>query len=245
MSLMCAASRNFRPPNFTNGMLRRVSSISSGPEWLEVRNSTACCFSSVPDSRFSRMRLDDAAGLVGFVAHRDQPRLCARSSVGPEVLGETLLCQVDHAIGGGKDRLRRAVVAVERDDVGGRRELPGEVEDVAHGRGAERIDRLGVVADHGEAAVRPASAPAGSTTAAGWCPDIRRPAHDRIGCRCRRQAPDRSWSAPSTAAGRRNRARSGAAWPRHRLRTTLSAQSPIPRTTETRRPAPVRSASPH
>ena len=28
----------------------------------------------------------------------------------------------------------------------------GEVEDVANGRGAERIDRLGVVADHGEAA---------------------------------------------------------------------------------------------
>ena len=30
-SLICAASRNFRPPNFTNGMLRRVSSTSSGP----------------------------------------------------------------------------------------------------------------------------------------------------------------------------------------------------------------------
>ena len=56
MSLMCAASRNFRPPNLTNGMLRRVSSTSSGPLWLEVRNSTACCFSSVPDSRFSSTR---------------------------------------------------------------------------------------------------------------------------------------------------------------------------------------------
>ena len=30
-SLTCAASRNLRPPNLTNGMLRRVSSISSGP----------------------------------------------------------------------------------------------------------------------------------------------------------------------------------------------------------------------
>ena len=28
----------------------------------------------------------------------------------------------------------------------------GEIEDVAHGRGAERIDRLRIVADHGEAA---------------------------------------------------------------------------------------------
>ena len=31
MSLTWALSRNFRPPNFTNGMLRRVSSTSSGP----------------------------------------------------------------------------------------------------------------------------------------------------------------------------------------------------------------------
>ena len=30
-SLTCAASRNFRPPNLTKGILRRVSSISSGP----------------------------------------------------------------------------------------------------------------------------------------------------------------------------------------------------------------------
>jgi hypothetical protein len=28
-SFTCAASRNLRPPNFTNGMLRRASSISS------------------------------------------------------------------------------------------------------------------------------------------------------------------------------------------------------------------------
>ena len=31
-SLTCAASRNLRPPNFTNGMLRWASSTSSGPE---------------------------------------------------------------------------------------------------------------------------------------------------------------------------------------------------------------------
>ena len=41
MSLTWAASRNFRPPNFTKGILRRVSSISSGPLCEEVRNSTA------------------------------------------------------------------------------------------------------------------------------------------------------------------------------------------------------------
>ena len=62
------------------------------------------------------------------------------------------LGQIDHAVGGGEDGLRRAIVAVERDDAGRRRELAREIEDVAHGRRAERIDRLRVVADHGEAA---------------------------------------------------------------------------------------------
>ena len=80
---------------------------------------------------------------------------CGRSAeiaLGPEVLGEPLARQIDHAVGGGEDRLRRAIVAVERDDVGRRTEGAREVEDVAHGRGAERIDRLRVVADDGQAA---------------------------------------------------------------------------------------------
>lgn len=47
-SLICAASRNLRPPNLTKGILRRASSISSGPLWSEARNSTACCFSAMP-----------------------------------------------------------------------------------------------------------------------------------------------------------------------------------------------------
>jgi hypothetical protein len=34
-----AGSRNFSPPNLTNGIFRRVSSISIGPLWLDVRNS--------------------------------------------------------------------------------------------------------------------------------------------------------------------------------------------------------------
>ncbi len=48
--------------------------------------------------------------------------------------------------------LRRAVVAIERDDLGRRVEVLREVEDVAHVGGAERVDRLRVVADDGEAA---------------------------------------------------------------------------------------------
>ena len=52
-SFTCVLSRNFRPPNLTNGMLRRVSSSSSGAAWLEVRNSTAWRFSRRPCSRRS------------------------------------------------------------------------------------------------------------------------------------------------------------------------------------------------
>ena len=96
--------------------------------------------------------LDDAAGLVGLVAHRDKLRLGAGGPFGPEVLGEALLGQIDDAVGGGQDGLRRAVVAVERDDAGRRRELGREIEDVAHRGRPERVDRLRVVADHGEAA---------------------------------------------------------------------------------------------
>ncbi|CFO07522.1 Uncharacterised protein [Bordetella pertussis] len=51
MSLTWAASRKRRPPNFTNGMLRRVSSSSSAALWLEARNSAACDLSVAPPSR--------------------------------------------------------------------------------------------------------------------------------------------------------------------------------------------------
>ena len=95
---------------------------------------------------------DDVAGLVGLVADADEMRPLGRIAVGPKVLGEPLGREIDHAIGGRKDRLRRAIIAIERDDLGGRTELIGKVENVADSRGAERIDRLRVVADDGEAA---------------------------------------------------------------------------------------------
>ena len=52
-SLTCAVSRNFNPPNFTNGMLRRVSSSSTEVLWCEARNRTACCLRFIPSSRFA------------------------------------------------------------------------------------------------------------------------------------------------------------------------------------------------
>jgi hypothetical protein len=96
----------------------------------------------------------DVARLLALIAHADQLRPLGRGAIGPEVLGEALVGELDHCIRRRQDRLRRAVVALERRDVGGRREVSGEVEDVADRGGAERVDRLGVVADHGEAAAR-------------------------------------------------------------------------------------------
>ena len=110
----------------------------------------------------------------------------------------------------------------------------GKIQDVAHGRGAKRVDRLRVVADHGQPAPVGLERVAGSTPAAGWCPGIRRPARGRSARRCRRRATARPSSAPSTAAGRRNRARSAAAWPRRRRRTVRAAPPPSRRTRERR-----------
>jgi hypothetical protein len=94
----------------------------------------------------------DAARLLHLVGDRDEPRPLARCAPGPKVLGEALRRERDHGVGGGKDRLGRTVIAFERHHRGGLAELAGEFENVAHGGGAERIDRLGIVADHGEAA---------------------------------------------------------------------------------------------
>ena len=105
----------------------------------------------MPLSRCSSTFSADIARLLGFVAHAHELRPLGRGAVRPQVLGEALLGEIDDGIGRREDRLGRAVVALERDDLGGRTEVTGEIENVAHGRGAKRVDRLGVVADHGEA----------------------------------------------------------------------------------------------
>src|SRR5579863_3556415 len=54
-SLMCAASKNFRPPYLTNGMLRRLSSISSWALCCDALNSTAWSFNGTPFSLARRI----------------------------------------------------------------------------------------------------------------------------------------------------------------------------------------------
>ena len=55
-----------------------------------------------------------------------------------------------HRVGDVQHRLSRAIVLRQRDDLGSRAEPVRKAQDVLHGGGAERIDRLGVVADHCE-----------------------------------------------------------------------------------------------
>ena len=90
--------------------------------------------------------------LIRLVAHRDELRPLGRVAVGPQVLGEALRGEIDHRVRGGENRLRGAIIALERDHARGRAEFAGEIQNIAHRRRPERIDRLGVVAHHGEAA---------------------------------------------------------------------------------------------
>ena len=94
---------------------------------------------------------DDVVSLAVLVANADKLRPLPSNAIGPTVFGEALAREIDDAVGGGEDRLRRAIVSVS-DDRSLRAEPSGKVEDVAHRRGAKRINRLRVVANHGDAA---------------------------------------------------------------------------------------------
>ncbi len=96
--------------------------------------------------------VDDVIGLAGIVEHPGQHRLAAALAAGPQVLGVALGGEADDGVGGVEDFRRRAVVPRQRDDRRRGAKFVREVEDVADRGGAEGIDRLGIVADHGEAA---------------------------------------------------------------------------------------------
>ena len=108
--------------------------------------------------------LHDVTGLVSFVPHADKLRSRGGVSVGPEVLGEALSRQIDYAVCSREDWLSRAIIALQCDDLCRRAELCGKVEDIADSRGAERINRLGVIANDGQ----PAPAGLERRTIAAW-----------------------------------------------------------------------------
>ena len=238
ISLTCAASRNFSPPNLTNGMLRRASSSSSAALWCDARNSTAWRLSAMPSSRCAQHLVGNPPRLRRLVGHRHQARPLRRDRVAPQRLGEALAGQRDHRVGGVQDRLRRAVVALQREHPRRRREARRKVEDVAHFGGAERVDRLRVVAHHREAA------PVGlereqdlGLQAVGVLVFVDQhmvEARADVTRRARRRRASRA----STAAGRRSRARTGAASRPRRRERAASARPPTRRTTGTHRAAP-------
>ncbi len=93
--------------------------------------------------------VNDRFGLLVLVLAGEQVRLGAAGPLGPQVLGVPFGRSRDHLVGGVQNGLGTAVVLLQGDDARPR-ELPGEVEDVPHGGGPERVDGLGVVPDRGE-----------------------------------------------------------------------------------------------
>ena len=63
-----------QPANLTKGMLRRVSSISSGPAMVRGAEEHGLRLEGVPASRLLEHALDDVARLVGLVADGDEAR---------------------------------------------------------------------------------------------------------------------------------------------------------------------------
>ena len=182
-------------------------------------------------------RRRDLRRLGEVVAHHDQPRP-ARERRSDQLLAEALAGEADHRVGGGQDRLGRAVVPLSVTiPAGGGRLL--EVQHVADRGGAEGVDRLGVVADDGQAP------PVGLQR-------LQDRRLDGVGvlvlvdqdvveprARSRRDLRHGGPSAPTTAADRHSRAPPAAAWPRHSRRTAASARPPTPRTRESCRAGPV------
>ena len=94
----------------------------------------------------------DKGGLVGLVLHGNEARARGGVTLGPQVLGEALGSERDHRVRRRENGPRGAVVLLQRHHGRRRREGSGEIEDVAHRGAAEGVDRLRIVAYHGEAA---------------------------------------------------------------------------------------------
>ena len=191
-------------------MRRRVSSSSSRSVSCDVRLSTACSRSSMPCSRAASTRSHTSVGLRRLVAAEDQVGPRAVRALGAQLLRERAARLRRERVGRVEDRLRGAVVALQRDHrrVG---EVVGELQDVLGRSGAPAVDRLEVVADRGHVAPLARAARARCRPAARSRPGTRRSARGRTPVSIVR--PDHLVARPvraSTGAGRRGRARPSA-----------------------------------
>ena len=91
--------------------------------------------------------------LLGLVQARAEDRPSCAVPRGPQGLLVTLRRELDGGVRRREDRRDRSVVLLQPDH-GGAVEPGRELQDVLHGRGAEPVDRLRVVADHREVARR-------------------------------------------------------------------------------------------
>ncbi len=230
MSLTCAASRNFRPPYFTNGMLAAQqldlehvagAGVAEQHRLLAQQHAGLAALEHLAADEFG-LRLQLVGGDVlrppALAAHRQQVLAVLARRVAHQRIGHV------------EDRLRGAVVLRQRDDLGARWYVIREAEDVLDRRAAKRIDRLRVVAHHGDAgAVGLQAAQDLALQAVGVLVFIDQHV---IEIRAARAAPAwaRSSSRASRSAGRRSRAGRSAACARRRRGTAWPGPAPSPGT---------------
>ncbi len=91
--------------------------------------------------------LDDVERLRLIVLHGDVHRLADRGLVRAQLLLILPRAVAHQHVGRVEDRLHRAIVLLQLDDLRRRREALGKFQDVVDRRRAERVDRLRIVAD--------------------------------------------------------------------------------------------------
>jgi hypothetical protein len=98
------------------GMLRRASSSSRAALWWLVRKQHRLRLQRAAGFALAQHLVGHPARLLRLVGHQHQLRALAGGLVGEQVLGMALARGGDHRVARFQDRLRAAVVALQRDE---------------------------------------------------------------------------------------------------------------------------------